>query len=172
MQCQNKNTNQLNLAATVIRQEIMKTISTTNLIEEAVKDKALELLANFEQNFSRWEEPVGEMDSDGNMPGYLLIAKYGESDDFGEDTMFYKIFRRLLFQGQFGGETVKRMKNATDPQRGESYNINDIIAFGMGATHKKYRTGIGLSFLVCYYIKMSHEDLTLLNLADIDCSEI
>ena len=147
----------------------MKTIGTTSLIEDAVKGKVIQLLANFEQDFNMWEEPVGEMDSDGNIPGYLLIAKYGEEDDFGEDTVFYKIFRRLLIQGQFSSEDVERMKNATDPQRGDSYNINDIIAFGMGATHKKYRTGIGLSFRVCYYIKKC-DDLS--TLTDIDCSEI
>ena len=102
------------------------------------------------------------------MAGYKLIAKRGDVDDFGEDTYFYKIFRRMLFQGMFSSEDVSRMKEITYPKRGESYFITDMIAFALGATHKKYVGGVGLSFQIYYYEKVFDD----VDLPKIDCSEV
>lgn len=143
-----------------------------SLIEDAVRIKVLEILDYCEQNFKELQAPDGEVDADGNIPGYHLIARRGDVTDFGEDTYFYKIFRRILIQGRFSREDVTRMCKVTDPKAEESYYIDDMIAFALGATHKKSVAGEGLSLQTYYYAKMSDEEMELQNLPKIDCSNL
>ena len=142
-----------------------------SLIEDAVRLKALELLDYCEQNFKGLREPEGKVDSDGNIPGYRMIAKCGDVTDFGEDTLFYKIFRRILFQGRFSSEEMLRMKDITDPERGEGYCIDDIIAFALGATHKKSICGPGLS-LQKYFYEKEQSYILLGEMPEIDYSDL
>lgn len=143
-----------------------------SLIEDAVRIKTLEILDYCEQNYKGLQTLEGEVDADGNIPGYHLIARRGDVTDFGEDTYFYKIFRRILIQGRFSHEEASRMCKVTDPKTEEGYYIDDMIAFALGATHKKSVAGEGFSLQTYYYVKMSDEEQRLENLPKIDYSEI
>lgn len=146
-----------------------------SLTEDAVRNKVLEVLNYCENNYKGLQEPEGKIDSDGNIPGYYLIAKYGDIDDFGEDTRFYRIFRRLLLQGWFSDEEVSRMKKITNPDREEIYDINDMLAFALDATHKR-SVVTRTSFEVYYYKKLSDEELEfekeLEKTPKINCSDL